>query len=117
MTGERIKETMARLFTTEQEKAEATTQEPEKKKRRRSLVDHDPLPEPGTIPPKKKRTRRKKNPELKKSYSMTVLMTPELHRRLKRIAEQEELSMNGIVTRLIRKYVITHDIDMEDIEL
>lgn len=117
MTGERIKETMARLFTTEQAKQEATTQEPEKKKRRRSLVDHDPLPEPGTVPPKKKRTRRKKNPELKKSYSMTVLMTPELHRRLKRIAEQEELSMNGIVTRLIRKYVITHDIDMEDIEL
>lgn len=116
MTGERMKETMARLFTTEQAKQEAT-QEPEKKKRRRSLVDHDPLPEPGTVPPKKKRTRRKKNPELKKSYSMTVLMTPELHRRLKRIAEQEELSMNGIVTRLIRKYVITHDIDMEDIEL
>ena len=116
MTGERMKETMARLFT-EQAKQEATTQEPEKKKRRRSLVDHDPLPEPGTVPPKKKRTRRKKNPELKKSYSMTVLMTPELHRRLKRIAEQEELSMNGIVTRLIRKYVITHDIDMEDIEL
>lgn len=117
MTGERMKETMARLFTTEQAKQEAT-QEPAKKKRR-SLIDNEPLPKPGTEPPPepKKRTRRKKNPELKKSYSMTVLMTPELHRRLKRIAEQQELSMNGIVTRLIRKYVITHDIDLEDLDI
>ena len=134
MTGERIKETMARLFTTEQEKAEATTQEPEKKKRRRSLVDHDPLPEPAAAEKKtrrsiidreplpgatadelkKRRTRKGKPAELRKTHNFTVLMTEQMYQQLKAIAENKGLSMNGIITRLIKKYIVVHDIDQEE---
>lgn len=130
MTNERIKETMAALFTMEQAKKEAaaetpTTPEAEKpKRRRRSIIDRELLPEPGELkklkeekPKKKRKPRRKKDPALKKTYSMSVLMTENMHQRFKRIAEQQELSMNGIVTRLIRKYIITHDIDLDDLDI
>lgn len=106
MKKDEMKKTMASVFTMEPE----PVQEEKPKRRRRSLIDKDPLPEA-----KKKRTRRKKDPALKKTYSMTVLMTEEMHRRLKNIAETQELSMNGIVTRLIRKYIVTHDVDLTDL--
>ena len=106
--------TMAANLMQNPEPAEpaAIIEEPAKpKRRRRSLIDKDPLPEP-----KRKRTRRKKDPALKKTYSMTVLMTDTMHERLKEIAERQELSMNGIVTRLIRRYIMTHDIDLTDLD-
>ena len=105
------KQTMAEALT--RKPAEAVKPEPPavlpRRRRRRSLIDKDPLPET-----KVKRTRRKKDPKLKKSYSMTVLMTQEMHERFKTLAEQQELSMNGIVTRLIRKWIITHDVDLTE---
>ena len=125
MTNERIKETMAALFTMEQAKKEAAAETPAEKpkRRRRSIIDRELLPEPGELkklkeekPKKKRKPRRKKDPALKKTYSMSVLMTENMHQRFKRIAEKQELSMNGIVTRLIRKYIITHDIDLDDLD-
>lgn len=108
MKKDEMKKTMASVFTMEPEPEPVQEEKP--KRRRRSLIDKDPLPEA-----KKKRTRRKKDPALKKTYSMTVLMTEEMHQRLKNIAEAQELSMNGIVTRLIRKYIVTHDVDLTDL--
>lgn len=134
MTNERIKETMAALFTMEQAKKEATAETPAEKpkRRRRSIIDKDLLPEPEEIKrlnelkklnelkeenqKKKRKPRKKKDPALKKTYSMTILMTENMHQRFKHIAEKQELSMNGIVTRLIRKYIITHDIDLDDLD-
>ena len=93
------------------------TPEPPKPRRRRSLIDREPLPgDPATPePPKKKRTRRHKPKELLKSRNITVVMTEQLYQRLKKTAETQELSMNGIINRLIRKYVLLHDIDNEDL--
>ena len=108
------KQTMAEALT--RKPAEAVKPTPEapavlpRRRRRRSLIDKDPLPET-----KIKRTRRKKDPKMVKSYSMTVIMTQEMHDRFKALAEQQELSMNGIITRLIRKYIITHDVDLNDL--
>lgn len=109
-----MKKTMVEALTQESESSEFATESPAEpvKRRRRSLIDYDPLPEANK---KIKRTRKKKDPALKKSYSMTVLMTEEMHRRLKNIAEIQGLSMNGIVTRLIRKYIVTHDVDLTDL--
>lgn len=107
-----MKKTMVDALT--EPASEFTTEIPDEtpKRRRRSLIDNDPLPE---ATKKIKRTRKKKDPALKKSYSMTVLMTQEMHRRLKNIADIQGLSMNGIVTRLIRRYIMTHDIDLTDL--
>ena len=116
MKNDDLMNTMASRLMQEPEELEPakaiTTEAPAEKpkRRRRSLIDKDPLPEA-----KKKRQRRQKDPALKKTYSMTVLMTEEMHRRLKNIAEIQELSMNGIVTRLIRRYIMTHDIDLTDL--
>ncbi len=86
-------------------------EEPEKqKRRRRSVIEKDPLPEP-----KKKRTRKKKDPALKKTHSFTLLLTEQLYERFKATAEEQGLSMNGIATRLIKKYVVLHDIDGDDL--
>lgn len=107
-----MKKTMVEALTMEPEPKETETEAQAGKRRRRSLIDYDPLPEASK---KLTRTRRRKDPALKKSYSMTVLMTEEMHRRLKNIAEIQGLSMNGIVTRLIRRYIMTHDIDLTDL--
>jgi hypothetical protein len=78
------------------------------KTRRKSQIETEPLPEP------KKRTRRKKDPALKKTHSFTLLMTEQLYKRFKATAEEQGYSMNGIATRLIKKYVFLHDVEMEE---
>ena len=110
-----LKNTMAAVFTMEPAKGDEVTEalpEEKPKRRRRSVIDKDPLPEASK---KVKRTRRRKDPALVKSYSMTVLMTEEMHQRLRNLAEIQGLSMNGIVTRLIRKYIVLHDVDINDL--
>ena len=121
MKDNRMKETMAAIFVEEEEpEREPNTIQPNwepgtepPKRRRRSLIDRDVIPE--TLP-KQKRHRRKKDPALCKTHSMTVLMTENLFQRFKAVAEQQELSMNGIATRLIKKYVMTHDVDLTDLD-
>lgn len=90
--------------------------EPEQKKatvkpRRKSAIERpdEPLPE------KPKRTRRHKDPAQKKTHSFTLLMTEKMYDDFKRIAEAQGFSMNGIATRLIKKYIALHDIDQEDL--
>ena len=88
------------------------------KKVRKSIIDRDPMP--GTVPlppPKGKRTRRRKDPALCKSHSFTVLMTEQMYQQFKKVTENEGVSMNGVVTRLIRKYIISHDIDENILDL
>lgn len=97
-------------------KPEATLPEPaaaaeeKPKRRRKSIIEKDLLPEP-----KKKRTRRKKDPALKKTHSFTLLLTEQLYERFKATAEEQGFSMNGIATRLIKKYVSLHDIEGDDL--
>lgn len=112
MKSDELKNTMAAALMGEPAAAGQEPPAEKPKRRRRSLIDKDPMPE---ATKKIKRTRRKKDPRFKKSYSMTVLMTEEMHQRLKNIAEIQELSMNGIVTRLIRKYIVAHDVDLTDL--
>ena len=90
---------------------EAPAQEEKPKRRRRSIIDKEPLPGATGEQLKKKRSRRTKNPELRKSHSITVLMTEQLYQKFKYTAEMEEVSMNGVINRLVKKYVIAHDID------
>ncbi len=90
------------------------TPEPEEEKkprRRKSIIDKEPLPGASGEELKKKRKRAKKDPELRRSRSISVLVTEQTFQHFKRIAEREELSMNGIINRLIRKYIVAHDID------
>lgn len=90
----------------------ATTAKPQKPRRqRKSIIDKELLPGPTGEQLKKKRQRAKKDPELRKSHSMTILMTEQTYQRFKRVAEAEGLSMNGIINRMIRKYIVVHDID------
>ena len=99
-------------------KEEPAAPEPEKPKRRRkSHIEKDLMPEPGQEEPKKKRTRRKKDPALKKTHTFTLLLTESLYERFRATAEQQGLSMNGIATRLIKKYISLHDIDEDDLGL
>ena len=79
------------------------------KTRRKSQIETEPMPEP-----KQKRTRRKKDPALKKTHSFTLLLTESLYKRFKETAEEQGYSMNGIATRLIKKYVFLHDIETDD---
>ena len=109
-----IPATMAQALAgnTAPEKQETAQAEPVKEKpRRRSFVERDLLPE------KPKRIRRKKDPALKKTHSFTLLMTERLYDRFKAVAEEQGYSMNGIATRLIKKYVSLHDIDIDGDDL
>ena len=90
---------------------EAESAATKEKRTRRSIIDRELLPGATGEELKKKRKRAKKDPELRKSHSFTVLMTEQTYQHFKRVAQAEELSMNGIVNRLIRKYIIAHDID------
>ncbi len=80
------------------------------KRRRKSVIERVPLP---VDVPQKKRTRRKKDPALKKTHSFTLLLTEQMYEMFKATAEQQGLSMNGIATLLIKKYVSTHYIDTD----
>ena len=85
-------------------------------RKRHSLIERTPLPGDPAVEPTK-RTRRKKNPALKKSHSFTILLTEQTYQQFKKVAEAQELSMNGIVGRLIKKYIILHDIDGENLDI
>lgn len=78
------------------------------KTRRKSQIEREPMPEP-----KKRKPRKKKDPALKKTHPFTLLLTEQVYNRFKAIAEEEGYSMNGIVTRLIKKYIFLHDVDDE----
>lgn len=88
---------------------------PKKPRRRHSLIERKPLPGEPAEP--RKRTRRKKDPNLKKSHNFTILITEQTYQQFKRIAEAQELSMNGIIGRLIKKYILLHDIDNENLDI
>ena len=118
-TDTMISATMAQVLAgnaAPEENKDAAPAEPAQekpKRRRRSVIERDPMPEL----PKKKRTRRKKDPALKKSHTFTLLMTESLYERFRLVAEAQGFSMNGIATRLIKKYVSLHDIDGDDLGL
>ncbi len=103
--------TMAAALLAGINEEEPKAPEPKRTTRRRSAIERpgEPLPE------KPKRTRRQKDPALKKSHSFTLLLTEKMYQDFKKIAEREGLSMNGIATRLIRKYIALHDVDQEDL--
>ena len=104
-----LQNTMAAALSGLQE--EPATPEPEKPKRhRKSYIERELMPEP-----KKRRPRRKKDPALKKTHTFTLLLTESLYERFRATAEIQGLSMNGIATRLIKKYVSLHDIDQDDL--
>lgn len=116
MTEPKKKTAAAGLLGIEPELQEAKTEQEPKKRRRKSIIDRERIP--GGIPEAveyKKRKRAKKPAELRKSHSMTLLLTEETFQRFKRITEQQELSMNGVIGRLIRKYIMLHDIDNDDL--
>lgn len=114
--NDELKNTMASVFTQEPAKEQKPdTGEPQAKRRRKSVIEKEPLPEL----PKPKRTRRKKDPALRKTHTMTILVTETLYQRFKAVAEQQEISMNGIITKLLKKYVMTHeliDIDLDKMD-
>jgi len=93
------------------EPAEQAEESKKPRRRRKSIIDNEPLPGASGEELKKKRTRAKKAPELRRSHSFTVLMTEQTYQLFKRVTEAEEVSMNGVINRLIRKYIISHDID------
>lgn len=103
-----LENTMAAALSGLQEPA--AEQAKPKKKTRKSQIERDLLPEAP-----KKRTRRKKDPALKKTHTFTLLLTEQLYERFKATAEEQGYSMNGIATRLIKKYVSLHDIDGDDL--
>ncbi len=110
-----LKKTMASVFTQEPELEQKPAGEPQVKRHRKSVIEKEPLPEL----PKPKRTRRKKDPALRKTHSMTILLTEAMFQRFKAVAEQQETSMNGIITKLMKKYIMTHeliDVDLKDID-
>ncbi len=93
-------------------KTEKAEEPPKPKKVRKSHIETEPLPEP-----KKKRTRKKKDPALKKTHTFTLLMTEQLYQRFKATAEEQGMSMNGIATQLIKKYIFLHDVDERSIDV
>ena len=118
--NESLKDSIAKMLVQDEPTVAPSTETVEagnpKPKRRRSLIERTPLPgEP--VPEPKKRTRRKKDPALKKSHNFTILLTEQTYQQFKRVAEAQELSMNGIVGRLIKKYIILHDIDGENLDI
>lgn len=96
---------------TDQEAQEPEETTKPKRRLRKSIIDNELLPGATGEELKKKRTRAKKAPELRRSHSFTVLMTEQTYQLFKRVTEAEEVSMNGVINRLIRKYIISHDID------
>ena len=119
--NETLKDSIARALVQEEptiEPTETAVEETPKRKprKRHSLIERTLLPgDPTTERPK--RTRRKKDPALKKSHSFTILLTEQTYQKFKQVAEAQELSMNGIVGRLIKKYIILHDIDGENLDI
>ena len=107
-------ETMAEALTKGIAAEPEPIPEPEPKKHRRSVIYNEPLPGATAEQLKKRRTRKTKPAELKKTHSFTILMTEQMYQRFKAIAEYKGVSMNGIITRMIRKYIVVHDIDGDD---
>ncbi len=114
----------AALLVNEPEKPEpvpAAAPDPEEKpprKTRKSDIIRDPLKGASGAELKKKRRKRRGKPaELKKSHSFTVLMTEQMYQKFKTITEYEGVSMNGVITKLLRKYIIAHDIDDDMLDI
>ncbi len=100
-------EALAGLQENKKQEVEPAAAEQEKPKRRRkSIIERRPLPEP-----KQKRTRRKKDPALKKTHTFTLLLTEQMYEMFKATAEQRGLSMNGIASLLIKRYITKYYID------
>ena len=112
MAKNSMKGTLAEVLTadTQVELTPATEEKP-KRKTRKSDIIREPMKGASGEEMKKKRTRRGKPAELRKSHSFTVLMTEQMYQKFKTITENAGVSMNGVITRLLRKYIIAHDID------
>ena len=112
MAKNSMKGTLAEVLTadTQAELIPAVEEQP-KRKTRKSDIIREPMAGASGETLKKKRTRRGKPAELRKSHSCTVLMTEQMYQKFKTITENEGVSMNGVITRLLRKYIIAHDID------
>ena len=112
MAKNSMKGTLAEVLTADTQ-AELTlaTEEISKRKTRKSDIIREPMKGASGEEMKQKRTRRGKPAELRKSHSFTVLMTEQMYQKFKTITENEGVSMNGVITRLLRKYIIAHDID------
>ena len=117
-----LKDSIAKMLvqeepqTTDAPSTETVETVKRKPKKRHSLIERKPLPGEPAVEPKK-RTRRKKDPALKKSHNFTILLTEQTYQQFKRVAEAQELSMNGIIGRLIKKYIILHDVDGENLDI
>ena len=113
----------AALLVNEPEKPEpvpAAAPDPKEKpqrKTRKSDIIRDPLKGASGAELKKRRKRRGKPAELKKSHPLTVLMTEQMYQKFKTITEFEGVSMNGVITKLLRKYIIAHDIDDDMLDI
>ena len=111
----------AALLVDEPEKQiPAAAPDPEEKpqrKTRKSDIIRDPLKGASGAELKKRRKRRGKPAELKKSHPLTVLMTEQMYQKFKTITEFEGVSMNGVITKLLRKYIIAHDIDDDMLDI
>ena len=111
MAKNSMKGTLAEVLTANTQAEAIPVVEEPKRKTRKSDIIRDPLAGPSGTELKKKRIRRGKPAELRKSHSFTVLMTEQMYQQFKTITENEGVSMNGVITRLLRKYIIAHDID------
>ena len=99
-----------------QPEAQEEPKEPEApKRRRRSAIESTPGVGEVVLSRKQRKPRRRKDPALKKTRTFTLLLTEQLYERFKATAEEQGFSMNGIATRLIKKYVSLHDIDGDDL--
>ncbi len=99
-----------------QPEAQEEPKEPEAPKRRRkSAIESTPGVGDVVLSRKQRKPRKRKDPALKKTHTFTLLLTETLYQQFKAIAEQKGLSMNGIATRLIKRYIALHDIDEEDL--
>lgn len=117
MAKESSKKSMAAALIGEVMAAEplATVPDPPeekpKRKTRKSIIDNELLEGPTGEELKKRRIRRRKPAELRKSHNVTLLMTEQTYQKFKTITENEGVSMNGVINRLVKKYIIAHDID------
>ena len=101
----------AALLVDTQEPEAVAPKEPQKKRTRKSDIIREPMKGASGEELKARRKRRRKPAELRKSHSFTVLMTEQMYQKFRTIAEYEGVSMNGVITKLLRKYIIAHDID------
>ena len=106
-----LKNGLAAAFVSGPQETKPAQAEPAKKKTRKSDIVREPMKRKDGQEIKIKRKRACKPAELRKSRSISVLMTEQMYQAFKAISENEGASMNGIICKLVRKYIIAHDID------